>query len=288
MGIVTINLSGSAAFLALTMAVSVPVVLVLLLMALASSRYKKHQFRKDQTMVAEYEAPDKLGPAEIGYLFSFRAESSQLYGTIFDLERRGFLAVERRPEGLAAQALAVSTSTLTPAEQYVYAAFKTPRVVSALDIAAMLPRFALIMIQELEQFGYLSGSVAKHYAKVVLGTAALMAAVFPGSLLLLGHDPGLVLTVIFLGIMLALCVYAPGALLLAWFYTRAAGHAWMGTRKLRALWPQLLGYRSYIQLAELDQLAYSSDDLKASCRDAAFGYAVALGLNTGWQKNSGR
>lgn len=279
-----IKLSGGAAIIGIALVIGLPTLVVMMIFASISKRYKKFRFQQDQTIVAEYQAPESLSPAEIGYLFGFKSSLSEIYGTIFDLQRRGFLQVIRRGGNLVVATLEVDPSRLKLHEKYIFGQFVTQKQLNNLGASELLLPFSQTIRQQLEVAGYLTGSVVSHYFKVVYRTALLLILVFPGCLLFFGHVAQFIPVIILFAIFFGLIVYAPLALLLAWWYTRFAGHAWMGTKKLRAVWPGLLGYQSYIQLAELDRIKYSSSDLEQVCKNNNFAYAVAFGFNTAWQK----
>jgi len=52
---------------------------------------------KDKTIIAEYEAPDKLPPVEMGSLVDERADMRDISSTIIDLAVRGFLTIKEIP-----------------------------------------------------------------------------------------------------------------------------------------------------------------------------------------------
>lgn len=62
-----------------------------------------------QTIIAMYESPRNLSPAEIGYMYDSKIDKTEIIGTLFDLEYRHIITIDRRgnlalsgnaPEGL--------------------------------------------------------------------------------------------------------------------------------------------------------------------------------------------
>lgn len=282
--LVNINLNGNAALLFLLVVVTLPALVVISLYAFTSSRYRKHIFKSGQSIIAEYTAPDNLTPAEIGFLFHFNSNVTEIYGTAFDLERRGYITINRQADGLQISVKNPDPTGLKGHEAILINQFKNPGVLSQMTARSLLMSFSQYVRMELEQAGYLKGSVFIHYIRAVGWAILLMVLVFPGVLLLISHTFGTIAVVLFFAFTFGIFVYAPTAFVLAWLYTRLAGHAWMGSVKMKSLWPEILGFRSYIKLAELGQIQYNSDDLKLACTNYAFAYAVALGFNTNWQK----
>ena len=56
-----------------------------------TSRTRRHYLRNMRTVVAEYEPPFDLRPAEIAYLYDTTMGEEEVLATIFDLERRGYV-----------------------------------------------------------------------------------------------------------------------------------------------------------------------------------------------------
>jgi hypothetical protein len=56
------------------------------------------------------------------------------------------------------------------------------------------------------------------------------------------------------------------------------------TKKFKQIWPEIEGYRDYIRQVEVDELKFESEELKTSSKNKALPYAIALELNTEWQK----
>jgi Predicted membrane protein (DUF2207) C-terminal domain len=281
---VNINLNGNIALLFLVAVVTLPALVVMALYAITSSRYRKHLFKSGQAVIAEYNAPDNLTPAELGYLFHFKSNVTEIYGTAFDLERRGYVTVNRTSEGLQITTTNSDPTALKGHEVMLISAFKNSGVLAPAYTRELLLPFSQSVRMQLEQSGYLKGSIFIHYIRATVVSILLMDLVFPGVLLLISRSLSVIGVVIFFVFTFGIFVYAPAALFLAWLYTALAGHAWMGSVKMKTLWPEILGFRSYIKLAELGQIKYNSEDLRLSCTNYAFPYAVALGFNTNWQK----
>jgi hypothetical protein len=278
------NISGTAALILLIAIVTLPALILLSLYAITSKRYRKHLFKAGQTVIAEYSAPDNLTPAEVGYLFKFRSSIQELYGTAFDLERRGYITVDRLPDGLKITVKNPDPTGLKAHEVLLISQPNALAVPNGAQKQQFVLAFQISVSRELREAGYLKGSVVLHYLKAVIWSVLLMDLVFPGIFLVISPSLTTLGVFFFFSFVLGIFFYGPVALVLAGLYTAMTGHAWMGTTKMKTVWPEILGFRSYIQLAELGQIKYNSEDLRLSCTNYAFPYAVALGFNTNWQK----
>ncbi len=72
-------------------------------------------------------------------------------------------------------------------------------------------------------------------------------------------------------------------MILAIIRGRIIGRDWIITEKLEKLWPQLVGFRQYIQLVEADKLAFHSSHLETMSKNDILPYAVALGYVKNWR-----
>lgn len=90
------------------------------------------------------------------------------------------------------------------------------------------------------------------------------------------------------GILLFLILFAPVYIVITIFlyikFRKIDGADWLGTPKLKAIWPDIEGYRQFIKLVELDRLRYDTEQTEHKIKNSALPYAVALGFNTGWRK----
>ena len=85
-----------------------------------------------------------------------------------------------------------------------------------------------------------------------------------------------------------LIISSPGYFMLSLFiymkYIKIAGESWLGSVKLKQVWPEIEGYRYYIEVVDADQLKFESENTKGLAKNKALPYAVALGINTNWLK----
>jgi hypothetical protein len=90
------NYEGFPAVVFLFLVLGIPIFIVAL-MAASSSRFKRRKNQlSQQSIKAEYDPPENLSPAEIGYLFDSRFGRAELVSTLLDLEQKGLIELTFR------------------------------------------------------------------------------------------------------------------------------------------------------------------------------------------------
>jgi hypothetical protein len=87
------SLDGFPALVAIFVIIAVPLSLIMFLVANVS-RLAHRKVRLLSDTIAEYDPPDGLSPAEIGYLFDSRIDRAEIVATLVDLEQRGFIKID--------------------------------------------------------------------------------------------------------------------------------------------------------------------------------------------------
>ena len=98
-------------------------------------RLRDRRLRKNETIVPQYEAPDKLSPAEVGYLNDDVTNGVEITAVIIDLARRGHLKItqneppkgiskfwDNKPDYTFEKTNSAPTDQLSPAEIHIYSA----------------------------------------------------------------------------------------------------------------------------------------------------------------------
>jgi hypothetical protein len=65
-------------------------------------------------------------------------------------------------------------------------------------------------------------------------------------------------------------------------YVRIAGRAWLNTKQIRQLWPELEGYRLFLDQVDLDNIQFESE--QGNPVTATMPYAMVFNLDTKWQQ----
>jgi uncharacterized membrane protein len=269
---------------------AIPVSLIAIIIGRASRFAHRKSMLAASTVIAQYDPPGNLGPAEMGYLFDSRIGKKELVATLIDLEQRGLVKIDDdSTEGIHISKLAVESNR--PLKEHELSLLNSLTNDSNLSIFTLVNTegFKASVKRSLTEQGYLKTSfeVVGYYA-LRLGIAYLV--VTSPLILLLTHAENFV-TFIILCIFIFILVFIIGfplfltlALLATFLYNKMVGQPGLFSSKLKQIWPAIEGYREFVRQVELGELQFESSELKIASQDKTMPYAIALGLNTEWQK----
>jgi hypothetical protein len=268
---------------------------------------------KRTSISAEYEAPLELNPAEIGYLFDGKLRNPEVGAVIIHMVQRGYLHMKKvdglkriyagprvdsamktyekklfdeadRPEGVTAEQL-LGRFTSRAYHRGRSVSFGTKEFI-----------FSQLVHTDLKKRGYVKSSYVPSFlwasAKIMVLLEIILivipcASIFLVASLELGTiDPELLVASVLLTLRAVLITSIPlmvFAMIIACMRGRILGREWIITEKLERLWPQIVGYKQYIQLVEGDKLRYNSTQLEKTIRNDTLPYAVALGYVKNWR-----
>ncbi len=267
---------------------------------------------KKRVITAEYVPPLELRPAEIGYLFDGKLREREVAGTIIDLIQRGFLHMRKTGQGKRIFSGPRIDPELKSYEKKLIEEADVPEGIEALHL---LKRFTSLKTKELgmvaasksfvftqlvhsdlqrKQFvknGAVKAFLFGSFRMTLLLQAALiyvpLLGVWTISVFLNGSSDFKVLGLVLLTAITACFVFIVpficAAMLLHTLRGRIIGRDWIITDKLERLWPQIVGYRQYVQLVENDKLEFQTDELKKISKNDTLPYAVALGFVKNWR-----
>ena len=258
---------------------------LLALLVFITSRIRARLARARQTIVPQYESPEKMTPAEIGLLTDNQAEMREVTATLIDLAVRGYLKIEQTaPKKLLRKAkyrfsrTAKAKSGLADYELDLYDALFAagPQVdMDQLDrtkMAAAVAKFKQRLATKLEAKGFYGrvqlkiGSFNLRTWLYVLGGLGVAAAV-----ILIGWFNLAVWNII-----------APLAslLLLALAFTRR-----FVTPAGLHRWADIQGFKRYLSMVEKDRLEFTDAPKRTpKLFSAMLPYATALGVEQEWAK----
>lgn len=288
----------------------------LMMVALMRRKAEKIMNERVNTVITQFDPPQDLLPAQMGLLYDMKCDEKELIATLFHLEQRGIIAIESRnkvkivnekayPNLKKFEKLAIQhadgetdTSKLPRTSQISYT---NPRTgVEELSVFR-LPfqkksrlEFALAIQESIEK----KGIPMNNYQGAFTGRVLLMWFVIGLWPLLFTGAPvtsngveysawsfqsftSAVFMVPFLGLFL-FPVYILIACAVVWLWTRVAGRYWLNTKQARALWPELEGYRRYLEQVDLDNIQFESSSGHDPVTDT-LPYAIIFGLETKWQ-----
>jgi hypothetical protein len=280
------SFSGFSAFVALFLFLFVPVALVSLIV----SKTARFGYRRKQlfgaVIVTEYDPPAGLSPAEVGYLFDSNFGKRELIATLVSLEQRGLTEISNsKITGLRTSTGQNPDTSLKKHEAYVLNNLPDSTNITAYYLQHGLG-FKQSVKESLLKQGYVDNFNATiNYPVRRTLIAYLMIVLLTAVFFLWGGDDvgawivGLfVLNIVLFPVFLALGFVA-GAI-----YGKTVGTPNLWTKKLKEIWPEIEGYREFVRQVELDNLQFESEKLKERSKNKALPYAIALNLNTEWQR----
>ena len=242
-------------------------------------RWQERRARRRQTIVAQYEAPDALTPAELGLLTDARGNMTEVTATLIDLAVRGHLKIHRtsaktwwRRANYDFERLDHTADALKDYEQaFLDDLFdgKPSIKLTAVDrtkLAARISKLQNAIATGLKDRGYYYAKPASfaRYAPILL----LLAA---GILLAGGLIPEVGLWFGGLGIVVVAVAI--------WTLRRPSGLTDAGA----AEWAKVEGFKLYLTVAEADRLKFTDAPAKTpELFSRLLPYAVALNVEKAW------
>lgn len=241
-----------------------------------------------QTIIAYYEPPLGVHPAEMAFLYDQTFGKEEYLATLFDLERRGYIAIipttdtddfvvslkptfyKERLGNIDLHVLA--TLAITKRGQHIYWRDASRRI-------ALHDRSLQHVVEtELVRRGWITERYRdKEYGIMTLFFIIAIFGVSAACLIPLGYIDW---------------VYASAAIVsfIFWWpttrstYFRALRMAPRFNRHFTRVWGQLEGYRLFVEKVELDRIRFANHVAHEKYRHDTLPYAVALNLATDWQR----
>lgn len=284
------------------------------------ARRQAEQLRNKRTgtVLAQYEPPHGLSPAEVGFLYDMRAGQAEIIATLFDLEQRGIIRIidDRRVtiidqqaygglaeyEKIAIRFAKGETGTLESQQsvQLPFSIISDTGAIRQFSIPLPPPKslraFSRAIQQSITAKGIPIRDFASAFTRRVLITIPLLGLL---PMLLVGvsgtsngvpYDSwslqafATAVSFTFLLGVFFMPAYLAAAIVLTWIWTKIAGRYWINTKQARALWPELEGYKLYLKQVDLDNIQFESTDRDRSPVTKTLPYAIVFDLETRWQE----
>ena len=310
--------------LAFIFAICVSLFSIVLLLTLpfifVSARLRKraeaYKNQRIDTIVAQYQPPHNLSPAEVGFLYDMKCDNKEIIATLFNLEQRGIITInsennitvndQNAYSGLAEYekiALRTITDTAELGDKrpqlpitFINQNTQQEKIINIpLPYKKSLSNFTNAVQKSLKTKAIPTRSYAAALCiralivAVVVAFLPMLYAAIPGS-----SDDGsvaawssgaiffaLVVTIIF-GIFL-FPAYIGIGFATVYIWSLIAGKYWLSTKQTRALWPELEGYKQYIKTVDLDNIQFASTNKGGESLAQTLPYAIVFGLPTKWQ-----
>ncbi|CAN5337258.1 hypothetical protein BH09PAT4_BH09PAT4_07370 [soil metagenome] len=315
------HLTGFAALLALALVLCIILALIFVavspgLILSAALRKKAEQFyqAREHTVIAQYDPPFGLSPAQLGLLYDMKCEDKEIRATLFVLQKRGVISIDSMEavtvldqnafqnledyEKIAIRMFDKNTAGFDAARSMPITMLDNDG--SAQTVTIPLPRarsryeFTEAVQKSLRAKGYHMKNYTFSFTLRVLAVAFLVS-LWPMASAAIPLDsngityPGwsiqsfgsATLFTMVIGII-AFPLYLLFGYLFMRLYVRIAGRAWLNTKQIRQLWPELEGYRLFLQQVELDNIQFEST--QHGPVSSALPYAMVFNLDTKWQQ----
>lgn len=276
---------------------ALPILIVFPLVARAISRFRLRRLYHARTILAMYESPAGLTPAEIGYLYDAKLKTNELVATVFDLEYKNVIAIDETGELSRIAVAAEVGKALKAHENFVMNLIDRGEYRSLFQDLTLLHSqlFKNAVSQSLVTQGLMqphlyqrlftgaikmTGFVFIFFSSLVILFLAMMQYAASSSLpeiLFVATIALIAFTMLFTPLYICLGV------VLTYIYVQIDGMRWIGTGLLKRTWPDIEGYRMYIEQAQLNRLNFASEELRAKALEKDFSYAVALRMRLDWK-----
>jgi hypothetical protein len=281
----------------------------------ARLRRKAEDFKNQRlgAVIAQYEPPRNFTPAEIGLLYDMHCGKKELIATLYHLEIRGIIKINTlrkadvldesaykllsEYEKIAIRSVNQEIASNDPPKQMTVSfidnnetiqnkSFNLPaaksirefnqavrlslnnknipiksfwlslflRAIVIAIIISIIPVFFFASIDVQYNNEYFSAWSLMAFIVAFISTAMFSIFVWPFYLL------------VGLGIM--------------YFWSLIAGRYWVNTKKARAVWPELEGYKKFIDVVDIDNIQFESKDSQGHYLIETLPYAIVFNLDT--------
>jgi hypothetical protein len=279
----------------------------------AHLKRKAEQFRQERsnTVIAQYDPPHDLSPAEVGLLYDLKCDDKEVRATLFDLEGRGIVAftsvrtVTIRDQAAYEQLMAheqiavrmfdkqdtqqLSTQTSATMQNY------SQEFSIAIPSVQLKAQFTHAVQKSLASKGYpTKGYTASLFRRVlwvafVIGLWPLSLAGIRGTVNNIPYGSwsprafGLAFGLVLLFGLFLFPVYLIFSYLTLRVWVAVAGRSWLANKQTRAIWPELEGYRLFLKETDLDNIQFDSEQGQQAITKT-MPYAMVFNLDTKWRQ----
>jgi Predicted membrane protein (DUF2207) len=269
--------------------VVLPAILVGLFLAVLTIFENKKRNLDITTIIPEYDAPDGLSAAEIGYIYDSKVGYKEQVATLFDLEQRKVVELTGLDSlGYLTYKTLSSSGGLKNHEQLLFNHGNKEKSTSVNTVSTS--DFKKALKGELGAKGFV---LVDRFELVYTVKRALLAQLlitlcygtYFTVVLTSGSESGLetaVQSVILLILLSPVLFFS--ALIGTAFYNAIVGHPAIWAQKLKQVWPKIEGFKLFVSQVELQQIKFESAEVATMSKNKTISYAIALGLKTDWQK----
>lgn len=287
------------------MILTILIVIGLLITLIASAGlivrlYGSRHIQKDQTVVAEYEIPYGLEPAELGYLFDRNARNLEFLATLIMLVQKKVLRLRKdvnnqkyievlitnKPRQLSDIEITAFGWVQSQDTKKVYWDQLNDGNIAGIGPIGDLREDAL---KSLIHKGYISTNIRFSWFRInVYSLLALITIAVIGLIIYFSNnislfspkvssfnslDSSLLLTAGIFSFLVLYPTFITFFQFLAWLYAKASGGPYAATPVLKSRWREIAGYQLFLKTVEFDRIKSNP-----RIQNKNLPYAVALGL----------
>jgi hypothetical protein len=293
-----------------------PFFVIVVILSRIRQKAEVHARKRAATIVAQYDPPSDMRPAKLGFLYDTNADEREYWATLLDLKQRNIISITdggifmtnhapqtlNRYESTLIDALGAQNSlknSVSNAPQDFYKYIR--ETVQTLSKSFARTRFQNELRLTLVEKGYLKGTSAMifwYIAGTILLSFLLNSWVLSTMAMPLNVDNGSssyvsppfsainIFTAIFLWLIFSLIFFPfslPFVFIAMKIIKKHGGMYLLGTKKLRAVWPEIEGYRLFLKQTDLDNIQFEATSGQRSFPET-LPYVIALNLINDWQK----
>lgn len=278
--------------------------------AVVRKRIERELNNRVGTVTTQYEPPHGLSPAEVGLLYDMKVDRKEFIATLFSLEQRKIIVMygtddivvinkKKYATLMMHEKLAVDQALgiVRDAGIKIYDA-QTGRLkyeIGSKHFTKKLLQFKKTIKQSVEARGIKLNNYGAVFIKRVLqvgffvGLWPLLFIAVSGTYN--GQPYGafsfeavsLSFVMVFTLGLFFLPAYLFAGYILVWLWTKIAGRYWLNSKQARKIWPQLEGYRLFLEKVDLDNIQFESVH-EQNPVTKTLPYAIVFGLETKWEE----
>ena len=275
--------------------------------------------RNSATIITQYKPPLDLSAAEIGLLYDSACDAKEIRATLFELQQRGVIvkntensvtvvdqsAYAQLPEyaRIAVRMFDRQTAKADPGQLRsivtTQTAGDTPTTVTLLSIPTRQTRraFTRAVQDSIRARGIAIRDYHKEFYKRILYLYLFFWSL-PGIFIIMlpAEINGVSYPAFSLQNFLSAPAYAFGIGFLLFpvylalsfatlaIFVKIAGRYWINTKQVRQLWPELAGYKRFLEATDLSRIQFESQQTTHKPVIDTLPYAIVFNLETKWRK----
>ncbi|HIA91868.1 TPA: DUF2207 domain-containing protein [Candidatus Saccharibacteria bacterium] len=265
------------------------------------------------TIISQFEPPQGMTAAEVGLLYDMEVDTKEVIASVLELEHMGALRItgmnsvkilDTSKLALAKEHQKIAVEFFTKSNKNQPDVIQDTNQISAfvngkeysftIPVSHNLTSFTAAVRHELSQKGFVVDDFRRQRRKRIARTVfiiSLLPMIFAflptnwngveyGPLSLYSIFTGLIVT-FGLGFLL-FPVYLLIAYIVVKFWIKHAGKYWLYTKKIRQIWPEIEGFRIFLETVDLDNIQFEAQGDDAFMTKSA-PYAIVFGYDTKWE-----